>query len=120
MRTANRIPLFRIALALALLGIGYLATSPTDTVLPDTNDKLKHIAAFLALAYLSDAAFPRRPWNWHKIIPLLGYGLLLECIQYFEPNRFFSLTDLAADAIALAFYPILRSWLTRVFALTPG
>jgi VanZ family protein len=119
MRTTNRTLLFRIALVLALLGIGYLATSPTDTLLPDTNDKLKHIAAFLVLAYLSDAAFPRQSWNWRKIIPLLGYGLLLECIQHFEPNRFFSLADLAADAVALAFYPVLRGWLTRACAPSP-
>ena len=114
MMSVDRTLLFRVALVLALLGIGYLATSPTDAVLPATNDKLKHIAAFLLLAYLSDAAFPRQSWNWRKFIPLLGYGLLLECIQYFEPTRFFSLADLVADAVGLGLYPLLRVVLNQV------
>jgi VanZ family protein len=114
--TTGRILLFRIALVLALLSLGYLATSPTQVVLPETNDKLKHLAAFLLLAQLSDAAFPRRPWNWRKFIPLLGYGLLLECIQYFVPNRFFSLADLLADAVGLGLYPLVRIALDKVWA----
>ena len=117
--TATRTLLFQIALALALLGITYLATSPTDVVLPESNDKLKHLAAFLLLAYLSDAAFPRRPWNWRKFVPLLGYGLLLECIQYFLPHRFFSLADIAADAIGLAIYPLLHGLANRFFTPSP-
>ena len=117
MPAATRTLLFRLALLSALLGIGYLGTTPTDVLLPETNDKLKHLAAFLLLAYLCDAAFPRQPWNWRKFIPLLGYGLLLECIQYFIPNRLFSLADLAADAVGLALYPLLRDWLARAFTL---
>jgi VanZ family protein len=116
MQTTTRPLVFRIALMLALLGIGYLAITPVHTVLPDSNDKLKHLFAFLVLAYLADAAFSERPWNWRKAGPLLGYGLLLECIQYFVPNRFFSLADLAADAVGLALYSLLSGLLSRVSA----
>jgi hypothetical protein len=115
--TAARILLFRFALLTALLVIGYLGTTPSELLLPETNDKLKHLAAFLLLAYLCDAAFPHQPWNWRKFLPLLAYGLLLECIQHFIPNRTFSLADLAADAVGLAFYPILRDLLMKSFSL---
>lgn len=106
--------LFRIALAIALLGIGYLATTPVIIPVVSTiNDKVEHLAAFLLLAFLSDFAFPRRPWNRRKYLPLLGYGLLLEIIQYFLPVRFFSLADLAADAMGLALYPVLLRLLAK-------
>jgi hypothetical protein len=117
MPIATRTLLFRITLALALLGISYLATMPTAFVLPESNDKLNHLAAFLVLAYLSDAAFPRQPWKWHMILLLLAYGVLLECIQYFLPNRYFSLADLLADAVGLALYPVLRGLLARAAVL---
>jgi len=120
MPPARRTLLFRIALALALLGIGYLAITPTQAVLPESNDKLNHLGAFLVLALLGDFAFPARPWDWRKFLPLLGYGLLLECIQYFVPSRFFSLWDLAADALGLALYPLVRSGWLRLTATLRG
>jgi VanZ family protein len=113
MPTTTRTLLFRITLALTLLGISYLATMPTAVVLPESNDKLNHLAAFLVLAYLIDGAFPRQPWNWRKFTLLLAYGALLECIQYFLPNRYFSLADLLADAVGLVLYPVLRTLLAR-------
>jgi VanZ family protein len=107
--------LFRIALTTALLGIGYLATTPmTYPVVSSINDKVEHLVAFLLLAFLGDFAFPRYAWSWRKYLPLMGYGLLLETIQYFLPFRSFSLADLLADAIGLALYPVLR----RVWAMT--
>jgi VanZ family protein len=120
MPPARRTLLFRIALVLALLGIGYLAITPTQAVLPESNDKLNHLGAFLVLALLGDHAFPGRPWDWRKFLPLLGYGLLLECIQYFVPNRYFSLWDLAADALGLALYPLAMGLLLRLSAKRRG
>ncbi|MEN8166202.1 MAG: VanZ family protein [Pseudomonadota bacterium] len=107
--------LYRIALVVTMLAISYLATSQLDhPLIPDTNDKLLHAAAFLVLALLADFAFPRLPWNWRKFSLLLAYGLLLEIAQYFIPNRCFSLADLSADALGLLLYPILLPWLLKL------
>jgi VanZ family protein len=101
--------LCRIGLGVALLCIGGLAVVPGELpAVASINDKLQHMAAFLSLALLTDFAFPRLGWNWRKFVPLLAYGLLLELIQYYLPHRSFSLADLAADALALALYALLR------------
>jgi VanZ family protein len=105
---------YRFALVVAMLMITYLATAQIDyPVIHETNDKLQHITAFIVLALLTDFAFPRQSWNWRKFSLLLGYGLLLEIMQYFIPNRFFSLADLGADALGLLLYPFLLPWLLK-------
>jgi VanZ family protein len=108
MTSRTTIIFLRIALGMVLLGIGYLAVIPLEPSAANTNDKLQHLVAFLMLAMLVDVAFPHPTWNWRKYLPLLGYGLLLEIIQYFVPSRYFSLADLAADAIGVACYTALK------------
>jgi VanZ family protein len=107
--------LFRGALAIALMVISYLAFTPLEIpVVSSLNDKFSHIAAFLCLALLVDFSWPRSPWNHMKFLPLMGYGLFIETIQGFLPHRFFSLLDLAADALGLLAYGLLLPWLLRL------
>lgn len=80
------------------------------------NDKVGHIVAFLLLAFLADFSFPNEGFGWSKILPLLGYGLLIEIIQYFLPYRLFSLLDLAADATGLVVY----AWLLPALRYIPA
>ena len=68
------------------------------------NDKLGHALAFYILAVMADFSFPRKGFNLCKIIPLFGYGVLIETIQYFIPFRTFSWLDMVADAAGLLFY----------------
>jgi VanZ family protein len=108
---------FRLAFAIAVLLIGYLAFGKLEaSPITRINDKLEHAAAFLALAFLLDFAWPRRGWHVHKAAPLLAYGLFIELVQYFLPYREFSLWDLAADSLGLALYPMALPLLKR----TPG
>lgn len=101
-------------LVAALLITTFLATTTVDyPVVSGFHDKLQHIFAFFVLALLTDFSFPTLPWSWRKSIPLLGYGLALEIIQYFIPGRFFSLLDLAADATGLLLYPLLLPLLLK-------
>lgn len=118
--------LFRLALALALVAITWLATTPRAVpVVEDINDKVSHVLAFLVLGLLADFAFPARGFGPSKILALLGYGLLVEAVQYFLPHRDSSLYDLAANAIGLALYGYLAPaiaklpWLRRRRVVPP-
>jgi VanZ family protein len=96
---------FRLALCAALLAISYLATTGQEyPVVRAISDKINHIAAFCALAFLLDFSFPQSELGVAKILLLLGYGLLIEIVQSFLPHRTASLFDLLADAAGIALY----------------
>jgi len=104
---------FRLALTLALVVITLLSMAPLDSLPPvSVNDKLAHALAFYGLALLTDFSFRSRGLDLNKALPLLGYGLLIEIVQYFIPYRDFSLLDLGADLLGLVAYaasiPLLR------------
>jgi VanZ family protein len=109
---------FRVTFVLVILLISYLAFSRIEETILDPlsfiNDKIEHSAAFLFLAFLLDFAQPHQAWGQRKWLPLLGYGLLIELVQYFIPYREFSLWDLAADALGLAVYPMFFPLLKRI------
>lgn len=116
---------FRLLLTLSLLLILLLATIKLENpVLTSVNDKLGHILAFAYLAFLLDFAMPHSHFNLLKIIPLFGYGLIIEFVQYFLPYRTFSILDMLADGVGIMIYvliipmlkyvPLLKlRWLTR-------
>ncbi len=110
----------RLLLGLALLIITGMALTPSPGVIQQSvNDKLGHTLAFLVLAFLTHASWPELKFSWRQIIPLLGYGLAVEITQYFIPNRYFSLLDIAADLAGIGLYilliPLIRH-LLRTFA----
>ncbi|WP_457669766.1 VanZ family protein [Thiolapillus sp.] len=95
----------RLALGLALLLITYMALTPLPDLLQQSvNDKLGHGLVFALLSFLSHAAWPRRAFGWRHGLPLLAYGIALECLQYFVPGRYFSYLDMLADASGIAAY----------------
>lgn len=105
--------LFRVVLAITLIVISHLAiTARSYPVVEDLNDKVSHVLAFAALAFLSDFSFPNKKFA-PAIVPwLLSYGLLIEVVQYFFPYRSSSVLDWIADAIGIGVYllavPILK------------
>ena len=101
----NNIITFRLALVATLMVVMHLATTQMNyPVVENMNDKVNHILAFYVLGFLADFSFPVKRFGLSKVLPVLGYGLLIEVIQYFLPYRSFSLYDLAADAAGLAVY----------------
>ena len=101
----SNIIVFRLSLAAAVTGILILATTPLEyPVVSGINDKLNHIFAFFVLSLLTDFSFPDKKFSYAFFLPLLGYGLSIECIQYFLPYRMFSLFDIAGDAIGILIY----------------
>lgn len=71
------------------------------------SDKLNHVAAFFVLSLLAYGS--RYPHPFRYQLAFLGfYALFIECVQYFLPNRFFSLSDIVADLLGLGFMMLLR------------
>ncbi|WP_298613215.1 VanZ family protein [uncultured Thiothrix sp.] len=102
-------------LFLLLLGIGLIfALIPTsDSGVFKINDKILHTSSFLAYAILLDMASNRDFWRF-QVPLLLGYGALIEVLQFFTPWRSFSLLDFAADALGLVLYWLLFRWILKV------
>jgi VanZ family protein len=99
------ITVFRLTLVAMLLVITYLATTHIHyPVIEDINDKAGHLLAFYVLALLTDFSFPDSRLNLPKTALLLGYGLLIEIIQYFLPGRLCSVYDLTADVLGIMIY----------------
>jgi len=72
------------------------------------NDKIIHIVVFFGFAVLMDLATSRHPfWLW-KGLPLLMYGAAIEIMQYFSPDRSFSVLDWFADFFGIFLYFILK------------
>jgi VanZ family protein len=111
----TNIIILRITLAVALITILHLATTQLQyPIAEDMNDKVSHFLAFYGLAFLVDFSFPRSRFGISKVLFLISYGLIIECIQYFIPYRMFSLYDLAADCIGLVGYTISLPALKKV------
>lgn len=92
-------------LAAMVIIVSYLAFTPVDVpVVEDLNDKVGHAMAFSTLAFLLDYSFPASRPGPTKIALLLGFGLLIEIVQYFLPYSTFSLLDWTADAVGIALY----------------
>ncbi len=101
--------LARMALAIAVMGITVLALMPAPEV-PITTlwDKLDHWFAFFTLALLAEHAFPRQPF-WRRIAPwVMAYGVGLEIVQWFTPDRDGNLMDLLANGIGIVSYGAIR------------
>jgi VanZ family protein len=104
---------FRLGLFVIMGAITYLATTGSEyPVVRDISDKANHLLAFYVLALFVDFSFPEKKLGFLKISSLLTYGLLIEVIQSFLPDRTASFLDLVADGIGVALYqlslPVLR------------
>ena len=116
----SNIIIFRISLTAAVTGILILATTPLEyPVVSGINDKLNHLFAFFVLSLLANYSFPDKQFGRAVFLPLMGYGLAIEIIQYFLPYRMFSLFDVAADAVGIVIYwismPYLKKSVNKIF-----
>ena len=113
MTTAARIA--KILLVLAIGVILWLALHPSPPISGLQLDKLNHLAAFFVLALLTEYAFPSATISAQKLLSLLGFGLLIEVLQYWVGYRYFEWLDVAADAAGIVLFWVIRGTLRRTF-----
>jgi len=121
-RQLRRVAFFKVStrtLVIFLMIAGaWVATRTLD--FPETielNDKVIHAVVFFGFALLMDLAISRHPfWLW-KGLPLLIYGAIIEIMQYFSPERSFSLLDWLADFSGILLYFIIKLLLLWVVSV---
>lgn len=105
--------LFRLSFVSSILVISYIAFLPNYNDLPELtslSDVLNHFAAFFVLSFFLDRGFSARIGSAFLI--LFIYGLFIEVVQYFLPNRCFDLLDVAVDMVGVViYYALLRMFL---------
>lgn len=115
MMTLHPLALYRLALLVMVIVIGYLGT--TSEALPaavDVSDKLLHGLAYCVLLLLADCSWPDSGLTPAKLLAVFAYGVLIEAVQYFLPWRDFSLADMLANALGMGFYVLLVPLLRRL------
>lgn len=92
---------FKILFYLNFAVIEYLALTPQHIeIIESFWDKQNHFVAFLVLYLLLGLAY--RDFTTAKKIAVMGViAFQIEITQYFIPGRFFSLLDIAADAVGV-------------------
>ena len=97
-----------------LISIEYLALTPAQIKLVENSwDKANHFIAFAALYVTLHFGFSRLNLG-AKVAILLAYGIQIEIMQSFVPNRYFSLLDIVADGISIVFGILLSRILGRI------
>ncbi len=93
---------FILLFFIILFIIMYLATTtnPHMAVVQSMWDKANHFAAFITLYVLLSLAFKDLSITY-KVFLLLGFGMLIEIVQYFIPGREFSFLDVVADSVGI-------------------
>lgn len=97
MKTIPYKPLFFFNLSV----IEYLALTPRHIeIIESFWDKQNHFVAFLVLYLLLGLAY--RSFSSAQKVAVMGVvAFQIEIAQYFIPGRFFSLLDIAADAVGV-------------------
>jgi VanZ family protein len=79
-----------------------MALTPSQrAVTLSMSDKGLHLLAFVYLSVALWWAYPRWGASYFAAAMLVAYGVCLEVIQAFIPNRFASLSDLVVDCIGI-------------------
>lgn len=72
-------------------------------------DKMEHFIAFFLLSFLLNRASSTIAHRVRNIFALSAFGLFIEVMQYFIPNRSTSLGDLLADIAGIVAFQVLFS-----------
>ncbi|EGV18859.1 VanZ family protein [Thiocapsa marina] len=101
---------FRLVLWGCVLVVAWLAFAPFAEPAGFTWDKANHVLAFFVMAALADGGYPGRNRELPRWGLLLGYGLVIELVQWQLPYRELSWLDLVANVVGVLLYVGLRAW----------
>ena len=103
--------IFKLVFYVSLICIEYLATTTIRIEAVQNNwDKLNHFVAFVVLYMLFSFAYCKVKTSF-KIFWLILFAVQIEIVQYFIPNRYFSLLDIFADVVGILFGFIIYTFL---------
>lgn len=88
-------------LLLAAILVLALKPLPGDKIVEIWSDKVWHALAFLTLMVWFAGVYPRSRWRY-VFLALLCYGLLIEGLQSFTPNRHVEFADVVANNVGAA------------------
>ena len=94
---------------ICVAAILWLALSPEPSFDGQPFDKANHVGAFLVLSVLSDLSFPERRSFWPAACLLIGFGGLIEALQYGVGYRYFEVADFVANAVGITIYFLIRA-----------
>lgn len=101
---------YKVLFYIAVLGVLYFAIVPDNIAIPSVYaDKMKHATAFFVLSLLLNRASSTMQHRFRNMGVLLLFGLFIEIIQSFFPNRESSLADILADAAGISLFQLLYS-----------
>ena len=96
------------------MAIDFLAfTSKSPAIIENSWDKANHFLAFFVLYILLYLSYEFKIFK--NLAILLAFGVQIELVQAFLPNRSFSLLDIVADMIGAAFGVIVVEILKRIY-----
>ena len=104
---------FKILFFATAIIVFILAIISSDHITIDSHyaDKLKHIFAFVTLSLLLNRSSSNIENRLRNMGALLLFGIFIEFVQYFLPNRDASIEDVIADFIGILLFQLVYSFL---------
>ena len=102
MRNIKNPILLKILISFQLIMMTFLSLkSQHDTIQVSLNDKLLHFMAYSTLTLWLYLLFSSKTILIKSLFLLFLYGLFIEFLQYFIPNRYFSVMDILANLLGI-------------------
>lgn len=107
-KTVYKVAFFIVVLLLMLTPVLPEKLKALFTFL-ELTDKMEHFIAFFLLSFLLNRASSTITHRLRNVVALSTFGLFIEVMQYFIPNRSTSLYDLLADMAGIFTFQVLFS-----------
>ena len=95
-----------------LIVVFIFAVIPNDSLFDkyDYADKFKHLFAFFTLSLLLNRASSSMAQRFRNMSALLLFGIFIEFVQYYLPERTTSIEDVFADVAGILLFQVLYSF----------
>ncbi len=105
---------FRLTGVTIVMAIAALSLLPGNK-LPDVlgSDKLHHTLAYFVCMFCWGQAYVRPTQRLKLAIAFIAMGVLIECLQYFTPTRYFEVSDMFANTLG-----VILAWLVVTVQLS--